>query len=251
MPDVVSLHVVDAGTGEVLVSEAPDTVLRTASVAKVLVLSALAVALEAGDVAPDEVLSRTVTPRVGDSGLWHLMTTDALPVLDVALLVGAVSDNWATNVLVDRLGHDAVNAFGLRDTGLWDVVRDTRGPSDPPTLSTGTAREWTDVLVALHRRTWVSAAVSERVLGWLAAGLDHSLVASAFALDPLVADGADGALVNKTGTDTDVRCDVGLVTGPTRVAAYACLGNGDPAVLVPRLRAVGDRVRDLVAAAPL
>jgi beta-lactamase class A len=245
VPDVaeVSWLVVDADTGEELLSHEPDRVLRTASVAKVLVLSALARAIEDGEVDVNEVLSRTATPPVADSGLWHLMAVDALPVLDVALLVGAVSDNWATNVLVERLGLDRVNAFGLQHTALHDVVRDHRGPADPPTLSTGTAREWVQVLVALHRRTWVSAAVSEQVLAWLAAGVDHSLVASPFALggvDPLV---DDAGLVNKTGTDSDVRCDVGLVTGNGRTVAYAGLGNGDAGELVARLRALGERVR--------
>ena len=245
----VSWLVLDADTGAELASHEPDRVLRTASVAKVLVLSALARALEAGEVGSEEVLSRTVTPPVADSGLWHRMDVAELPVRDVALLVGAVSDNWATNVLVARLGLGAVNAFGLKNTALHDVVRDHRGPGDPPTLSTGTAREWAGLLVSLHRRTWVSAAVSEQVLGWLAAGVDHSLVASAFGLgglDPLV---GDEGLVNKTGTDSDVRCDIGLVTGSARVAAYAGLGNGDPVDLVPRLRALGDELRRLVSPA--
>lgn len=243
---MLSHLVVDADTGEVLLSHQPDLVLRTASVAKVLVLSALARALESGEVGADEVLSRTVTPPVADSGLWHRMTVDSLPVTDVALLVGAVSDNWATNVLVERLGLDAVNASGLEHTALHDLVRDERGPADPPTLSTGTAREWVSVLVALHRREWVSAGVSDQVLSWLAAGVDHSLAGSAYGvdgLDPLV---TSPELVNKTGSDDDVRCDVGLVTGARRVAAYAGLGNGDPRALVPRLRSLGDDVRRLV-----
>lgn len=243
-PSAWSVHVVDADSGEVLLSESPDDVVRTASVAKVLVLSALARALEMGEVVADEVLDRTPTPRVRDSGLWHLMSVDTLPVRDVALLVAAVSDNWATNVLVGRLGLAAVNSFGLRETRLLDVVRDERGPEVPPTLSVGTAREWTAVLVALHRGTWVSAAVSEQVLDWLAAGVDHSLVLSAFDRDPLV---VDGRAVGKTGADHDVRCDVGIVRGASRTAAYAVLGNGDPASLVPRLRDVGGRVRPLLA----
>ena len=47
--------------------------------------------------------------------------------------------------------------------------------------------------------------------------------------------------------DDDVRCEVGLVRGSARTAAYAGLGNGDPAVLVPALRGLGERVRALVS----
>lgn len=248
---MISWLVVDADTDEVLLVREPDVVLPTASVAKVLLLSELARALEGGEVGDGEPLRRDVTPRVGDSGLWHLMSAESLPVGDVALLVGAVSDNWATNVLLDRLGLDAVDRLarsqGLEVTALHDVVRDVRSPADPPTLSTGTAREWVRVMAGLHRRTWVSAAVSERVLSWLVAGVDHSMVASPLAVrgvDPLV---AGPALVNKTGTDDDVRCDVGLVVGARRAVAYAGLGNGDPAELVVSLRGLGDAIVGLVA----
>ena len=55
---MLAWHVVDADTGEVLLSRSPDVVLPTASVAKVLVLAALARALEDGEVAADEVLAR-------------------------------------------------------------------------------------------------------------------------------------------------------------------------------------------------
>ena len=241
---MLAWHVVDADTGDVLLSRSPDVVLPTASVAKVLVLAALARALESGEVAAGEMLSRAVTPPVADSGLWHLISVDALPVEDVAVLVGAVSDNWATNVLVERLGLAAVADARLHATALHDLVRDDRSPDDEPTLSTGTAREWTTVLTALHAGTWVSPGADARVLGWLAAGVDHSMVASAWGLDPLVA----GAVVNKTGTDDGVRCDVGLATGPARTAAYACLGGGEDGELVAQMRALGTQVRALTDA---
>lgn len=243
----VSVRVVDVDRDLVLLTEGPDVVRRTASVAKVLVLSALASALDDGRVADDELLRRDTTPPVADSGLWHRMSVEALPVRDVALLVAAVSDNWATNVLVERLGLDAVNAVAadhrLEHTRLHDVVRDRRDEHDDvPTLSSGTAREWTTVMADLHRGAWVSPSVSRQVLDWLSAGTDHSLVAAAFERDPLV---TDGLVVTKTGTDERVRCDVGLVRGPARTLAYAALGNGAPGELVPRLRRIGQQVRDL------
>ncbi|WP_170219381.1 serine hydrolase [Nocardioides litoris] len=238
MPEV-SLHVVDAGTGEVLATADADREQPTASVGKVLLLGSVAVALESGALAPSDLLDRRAVAPVADSGLWHLMAVDALPVADVALLVAAVSDNLATNVLLDRLGlPDPVG-----DLALHDVVRDARGPVDPPTLSTGTARGWAELLSAVHRREWPSAAAADRLLGWLAAGVDHSLVLAPLGRDPLV---VDAAARGKTGADEDVRCDVGLVTGPTRTAAYAVLGRGDPAELVPRLREVGAEVAALV-----
>ena len=59
----------------------------------------------------------------------------------------------------------------------------------------------------------VSTSVSSQVLGWLATGVDLSMVGAAFGLDPLAHAVPDRgiSLHNKTGTDAGVRADVGLV----------------------------------------
>lgn len=223
-----SVHVVDVASGEVLASRTPTRVLPTASVAKVLVLTELAARLEAGEIDPAEPMDRRTVAPVADSGLWQRLAVDVLPVVDAAALVGAVSDNWATNALVARLGLEAVQArgraLGLAGSTLLDLVRDLRRPEDPPTLSVGSAAEWVGAFVRLAGGSWVSPGVSRRVLGWLDAGVDHSMVLSAFGADPLV---PGGGLVNKTGTSSGVRADVGLVRRGDRAAAYACLAAWD------------------------
>src|SRR5688500_11044511 len=95
-----SVSVVDLGSGEVLASHEPDRLLSTASVGKVFVLVELADWLRSGELAADEPLDRRAVPPVADSGLWQHLSTDVLPLVDVARLVGAVSDNLATNVLL-------------------------------------------------------------------------------------------------------------------------------------------------------
>jgi beta-lactamase class A len=42
--------------------------------------------------------------RVEDSGLWYLLDQRDLSVHDLCVLVGAVSDNLATNALVRLVG---------------------------------------------------------------------------------------------------------------------------------------------------
>lgn len=227
-----SVQVTDAATDQVRLERTPGTVLPTASVAKVLLLMEVAARVEGGVLALDQPLDRRVTPRVGDSGLWHRMRQDVLPLEDVALLVASVSDNWATNVLALEVG--------LGSSGLLDLVRDQRGPADPPLLSVGNASAWTTLLGRLHRRESPGA---ERVLGWLASGVDHSLVLAAHAADPLV---VDATLVNKTGSDPGVRADVGLVTRGGRTLAFAAIAAFDPSlteVAVHDLRALGAVLR--------
>ena len=227
-----SVEVRDAASDDVLLSVDADVVLPTASVAKVLLLLEVARRLDEGSLAPDQPLDRRVTPRVGDSGLWQHLSTDVLPLGDVARLVAAVSDNWATNVLVDLVGLPA--------SGLLDLVRDQRGPTDPPVLSLGNASAWSALMGRLHRR---EDAEAELVLDWLASGVDHSLVASAYARDPLV---ADPLVVTKTGSDEGVRADVGLVPSRGRTVAYTAIAQFPPDLLdvaVGDLRRLGAALR--------
>jgi beta-lactamase class A len=75
----------------------------------------------------------------------------AVALADLATLIGATSDNLATNVLLRRIGLEGVRAataeLGLRSTALHDEVRDVRGPDVPERLSSGTAAELATYLV--------------------------------------------------------------------------------------------------------
>jgi len=234
----------------------PDTLLRTASVGKIFLLVEVARQVAAGRLDPAERLAWTDDEHVADSGLWYRMAQRDLSVHDLCVLVGAVSDNLATNVLLRRVGVAAVRrtseSLGCTRSALLDRVRLERGPDDPPTLSVGTAAELSSVLVQLHRGEVVGPDVARQVLGWLAAGTDLSMVAAAFDLDPLAHTEADRGLtlVDKTGTIATARADVGLVTGPRGTLAYAVLANW-PATLDRRdavlasMRAVGVELRRL------
>lgn len=76
---------------------------------------------------------------MGDSGLWRHLHAGSLPLADVATLVGATSDNLATNVLLREVGLESVRArteqLSLLRTALLDLVRDSRGPDDAPRVS--------------------------------------------------------------------------------------------------------------------
>jgi hypothetical protein len=59
---------------------------------KLLLLVALAMRIEAGELDVHVPLSRRSVPPVADSGLWQHLLVDALPVDDLAVLVGTVSE---------------------------------------------------------------------------------------------------------------------------------------------------------------
>jgi beta-lactamase class A len=223
--------VIEVPTGEVILDDHAAVTLSTASVGKLLLLLEVARQIDEGEIRADEMVERTDADTVMDSGLWQYLTAPALSVVDLAVLVASVSDNLATNVLLRRLGIDAVRAMtarlGLAATALHDRVRDTRRPNDPPRLSSGSAAELAGLLRALRLGEAVSRSVSSQVLDWLATGVDLSMVGSAFGLDPLAHAVPDRGLSlhNKTGTDVGVRADVGLVGTSSTALAYAAIAN--------------------------
>lgn len=223
----VSARATDLATGKVLFSVDDHVVMPTASIGKVLLLVEVAARLSGTTPESFTVLDRAPRDAVGDSGIWQHLQSPSLPVADLATLIGATSDNLATNVLIRYVGLEAVRArteaLGLTRTALLDLVRDHRGPDDAPQLSIGSAKELTWLFASLARGEIVSPEVSQRVVGWLSLNADLSLVASAFGLDPLAhrMPDHDVLLMNKTGTDGGVRSEVGVLRGPRAGVAYA------------------------------
>ena len=265
----VTACAVDLESGKVLFSVDDHLSVPTASIGKVLLLIEVAARISARDgratdaatsaaksvrPAPGaealSILNRTAQDSVGDSGLWQHLQVPALPVADLAALIGATSDNLATNVLLRRIGLDAVRAraesLGLKRTLLLDIVRDERGPDDAPQLSVGSARELATLFRRLARGEIVDETTSALVRGWLSLGSDLSMVAGAFGLDPFAHVGTDHgiALFNKTGTDAGIRSEAGVVTGPRAGVAYAVTMRFNDAALSGRL-AVLESMRTL------
>ncbi|MDH2443589.1 class A beta-lactamase-related serine hydrolase [Amnibacterium sp. CER49] len=222
----VSARVIDLKSGRALFSVDDHVVLPTAHVGKVLLLVEVAARLDAAVQSKFDLLDRTPDDLVGDSGVWQYLHAPSLPLTDLAALVAATSDNLATNVLLRSVGLDAVRAraeeLGLKRTALLDKVRDRRGPDDAPQLSVGSAAELTTLFARIARGEAVNRAVSSRVSDWLALNADLSMVASAFALDPLAHVRSDHglSLLNKTGADRGIRSEAGVLRGPRASVAY-------------------------------
>jgi beta-lactamase class A len=223
----VSASAVDLNSGKTLLAIDDRIVLPTASIGKILLLIEVSARLTSRDFSGFGILDKTPRDAVGDSGIWQHLQAPSLPVADLATLVGATSDNLATNVLLRQVGLAAVRArtesLGLMRTALLDLVRDSRGPDDAPQLSVGSTAELSWLFGALARNEIVDALTSQRVMGWLSLNSDLSMVSSAFGLDPLSHRGVDHntLLVNKTGTDTGVRAEAGALRGASKAVSYA------------------------------
>ena len=118
---VVGLSVKDLKTGATI-EVLPDEPFPQGSVIKLAVLYELYRQADEGRVDLAEI-TRPAMPRVGGDGvLQHLGPAVSLTWRDVAVLMMGWSDNAATNLLIDRVGMDAVNrrldALGLTRTRL-------------------------------------------------------------------------------------------------------------------------------------
>lgn len=229
----------------------PDNLLSTASMGKVFLLLAIGRAINAGTIDGDAFLTLpSPEERVADSGLWQFMSSP-LTVGDCALLVAAVSDNLATNVLLDLVGLEAVRAeserAGYATTAMLDRIRDVRTPDHPPAPSVGTAHDYRTIIDSVFVADDGTPEAFVRDL--LMSGTDHSMVASGAMLDPLVREsGAGGSFINKTGTDLTVRADAGVMGRPEARISYAVLVNWDAdqggmdSVVMAAMREVGQRL---------
>lgn len=236
LPEAVrwSVLVEHSASGTPLVEVEAKQVCATASIGKILLLIRISEGIESGELHPDTLLDRRNVDRVADSGLWQHLDVSRLSVADLCSLVGATSDNLATNALITSVGLGSVDATGRRlgmtTTALHDIVRDQRLPEHPPVLSSGSAGDLVHLCQLLDDADELLPAVANRVTSWLSINTDLSMVASAFGLDPLAHCDTDRGirLWNKTGTNDGVRCDVGVVHLGTESVTYAVLANWTP-----------------------
>ncbi len=118
-------------TGETVAIRADEPV-QTASVIKLPIMLEAMYQVRAGKHRLDERLRLTEGNQVAGSGVMMLLDPGLQPTLkDTMTLMIVLSDNTATNVMIDAVGIPAVNArlaaMGLKNTYLYKKV------SKPPT----------------------------------------------------------------------------------------------------------------------
>lgn len=105
------------------------TRFSAASIIKIPILWELFRQIEGGMVSLDETVMLTGPEKVGGTGiLKELHDGLELTVKDLATLMIIVSDNTATNLIIDRLGMERINAtmtgLGLKESSLQRKMMD-------------------------------------------------------------------------------------------------------------------------------
>jgi beta-lactamase class A len=117
---VVGYHIVDLTTHETVAARLDKEPFPTASTIKLAILYELFKQADAGTRALDTPARIDKAQIVGGSGVLQHLTSPVLSLRDTAALMIIVSDNTATNVVIDAVGMDKVNAR-MNALGLGDI----------------------------------------------------------------------------------------------------------------------------------
>ena len=156
---------------------------------------------------------------VGGDGILTAMTAGVTRMTnrDLATLVVSLSDNSATNVLIDRVGMDNVNAWlarlGLKETRLRRHMMDV-GAARDGRENTATPRELVMLLSALYDGRGFGKATTDDFFKLLSTP-KKSYIPRLLPADLMIA--------NKPGDLDGVRNDAGIVFVPGRPFAIAVM----------------------------
>ena len=122
----VAMFAEDLRTGETSGLDA-DRMVQTASVIKLAILYEAMEQLRAGTVHWEDRIEVRAADRVPGSGVLHLLDAPkTLTLKDVLTLMIAMSDNEATNLVIDALALEKIDArmagLGLKNTYLYKKV---------------------------------------------------------------------------------------------------------------------------------
>ena len=201
-----------------VITRFPDVKFETASTIKVYILAALFDAIGQGKASLKDMLTCEERFWIDGSGiLGSLEVGTTLSVKNVATLMIIVSDNIATNMLIDYLGIDNINAciqkLGCKDTVLHNVLDFAKYHQ----LGTTTPRDYASMFVRIQNRTLVSPEASEQMWQILSQQHYNSMIVKSlpqFYVDP---DNYDEQLfwfASKSGSMNACRNDGGIITTP-------------------------------------
>jgi beta-lactamase class A len=231
-PARVSLFAKNLDTGQTY-DQGGDDRVRTASTIKLPILIEAYAQVEEGRVHWEDPLLLKESGKVGGAGMLRELGEGLrLSLRDAVNLMILVSDNTATNLVLDVLTTDAVNArlesLGLPATRVLRKIGgggQSRAGADPANapfgLGVSTPREMVLLLERLERGEIVSPAASREMIELLKRQQYHDGIGRTLRGIPLA---------TKPGALDHLRSDVGIVYSPRGRIALAVTCEGLPEV---------------------
>jgi beta-lactamase class A len=192
----------------------PDARVRTASTIKLPLLAAAFALVAEGKASWDDRVTLQEEDKVGGAGvLPEFSPGDSITLRGLSHLMIVLSDNTATNLMLDHFPIDSVNEwterFGLPNTKFLRKIggaSPAKAASDAQYSSYGlgvsTPREMVTLLEAIERGTVVSPEASREIISIMKRQQDRNGI-------PRKMTGLEVA--NKTGVLDHLRSDVGIV----------------------------------------
>jgi len=152
---VMGVAIIDLTDGHKYLLHASDVFPQASSI-KICVLAELYRQAQQGKLKLTDLYTVNAADLVQDSDIMGGLTPGVTKITlrDLATMMVAVSDNSATNVLIDRVGMDNVNAFlaaqGLHETKLRRKMMDLKAASEGRE-NVSTPNEMSSLLQALYR----------------------------------------------------------------------------------------------------
>ncbi|MBZ5664464.1 MAG: class A beta-lactamase-related serine hydrolase [Acidobacteriia bacterium] len=152
---VMGVAIVDLTDGHKYLLHANDVFAQASSI-KICVLAELYRQAQQGKLKLTDLYTVNAADLVQDSDIMGGLTPGVtrITLRDLATMMVAVSDNSATNVLIDRVGMDSVNAFltaqGLHETKLRRKMMDLKA-AEEGRENISTPNEMLSLLQALYR----------------------------------------------------------------------------------------------------
>ena len=230
----VSVFAKDLKNGQSIAVKADEPV-QTASVIKLAILYEAMEQIRAGKTHWNDPVTLTKENQTSGSGVLGFFDTPAtLTLKDVLSMMVITSDNTATNVAIDKIGLDAVNAemgrLGLKNTWLYKKIGKPANYTMPPDqkkfgLGKTTAREIATLMeriVTCHLGADNTAPTeTDRAI----CGVTLHMLRSQFYrdgvpryLEPVDSSEEGSAIANKTGALDEVRNDVDAIRDQERPA---------------------------------
>jgi len=234
-PGTVSLYAKNLDTGASAGIRATDPV-RTASTSKLPIMLAVFDAVARGQATWREPLTLTAQEKVSGTGVLgsEFSDGDQLPIRNVMHLMIVLSDNTATNMILERFTADAVNAYldklGIRTTR---VMRKIVGSGEPAGLSAAgklpenrkyglgvsTPRDMVTILEKLERGEIVSPDASREMIAVMKRCQDSTGMRRSLQGMPIA---------NRTGALDALRSEVGIAWSKGGPIAIAITVDGIP-----------------------
>ena len=203
--------------------------VRTASTIKLAIMAATFDLVAQGQAKWTDLLTVTAAERVSGSGVIGSELSDGvqLPLLDLVHLMIVLSDNTATNMVLQRITPDAVNAYldriGITATRSLRKIGGDGAQVKPENrrygIGVSTPRDMVTILERIERGELVNPAASREMLAILKRCQDNSGIRRKM---------GDLPVANKTGALDALRSDVGIVYTKAGRIAMAITVDGMP-----------------------